>query len=113
MSDREDPRAEAHPRVPEERFRLLVESIGDYAIFMLDASGIVATWNLGAERIKGYRADEIIGQHFSRFYLEDDVRAGVCERELELAAQEGRFEAEGWRARKDGSRFWANVVITA
>ena len=75
--------------------------------------GIVTTWNRGAERIKGYRADEIIGQHFSRFYLEEEVRAGVCERELEQAARGGRFEGEGWRTRKDGSRFWASVVITA
>src|SRR4029079_12414716 len=94
-------------------FRLFVESVVDYAIFMLDPKGIVTTWNLGAERIKGYRADEIIGQHFSRFYLEEDVRAGLCDRELEQAAEVGRFECEGWRVRKDGSRIWANVVIAA
>ncbi|MFZ5892729.1 MAG: PAS domain S-box protein [Myxococcota bacterium] len=99
--------------VSEERFRLLIESVKDYAIFMLDAQGRVATWNLGAERIKGYRADEIIGQHFSRFYPLEEVRGGKCEYELEHASLEGRFEDEGWRVRKDGSRFWANVVITA
>ena len=98
---------------PDERFRLLVESIDDYAIFMLDANGIVTTWNRGAERIKGYRADEILGQHCSRFYRAEEVRAGQCQRELEQAARGGRFEGEGWRMRKDGSRFWASVVITA
>ena len=97
----------------EQRFRLLVESVRDYAIFMLDERGYVSTWNVGAERIKGYHSQEIIGQHFSRFYPEDDVRAGKCDMELEIAAAEGRFEDEGWRVRKDGSRFWANVVITA
>ena len=96
----------------EERFRLLVESVEDYAIFMLDRGGRVASWNVGAERIKGYRAEEIIGQHFSRFYPEEDLRAGKCERELAIASKEGRFEDEGWRLRKDGSRFWANVVIS-
>ena len=97
----------------EERFRLLVESVKDYAIFMLDPSGHVTTWNAGAERIKGYTAEEIIGKHFSIFYPPEDVAAGKCERELEVATREGRFEDEGWRVRKDGSRFWANVVITA
>jgi PAS domain S-box-containing protein len=94
-------------------FRLLVDSVRDYAIFMLDPSGHVASWNRGAERIKGYVAEEIIGHHFSVFYVDDEVRAGKCEHELEIAAQVGRFEDEGWRVRKDGSRFWANVVITA
>jgi PAS domain S-box-containing protein len=87
--------------------------VRDYAIFKLDPDGTVATWNAGAERIKGYRADEIVGQHFSRFYPEEDVRAGKCEMELSEATREGRFEDEGWRLRKDGTRFWANVVITA
>jgi len=96
-----------------QKFRMLVESVKDYAIFMLDPSGRVATWNAGAERIKGYSAREIIGQHFSRFYDEEVVRSGFCEQELEVAAREGRFEAEGFRVRKDGTRFWANVVITA
>jgi len=99
--------------VSEERFRLLVESVKEYAIFMLDPRGIVSSWNVGAERIKGYRAYEIVGQHFSRFYPEEEVRAGKCELELEVAAREGRFEEEGWRVRKDGTLFWANVVITA
>jgi PAS domain S-box-containing protein len=100
-------------RTSEERFRLLVESVRDYAIFMLDPSGRVATWNVGAERINGYRAEEIIGLHFSRFYPEEDVLAGKCELELEVAAREGRFEDEGWRIRNGGTRFWANVVISA
>jgi PAS domain S-box-containing protein len=98
---------------PAETFRLLVDSVKDYAIFMLDATGHVLTWNRGAERIKGYAAAEILGKHFSRFYTEDDVRAGKCEHELEIAARDGRFEEEGWRVRKDGSEFWASVVITA
>ncbi|HTU63355.1 MAG TPA: PAS domain S-box protein, partial [Polyangiales bacterium] len=97
----------------EQRFRLLVESVRDYAIFMLDEQGNVSTWNVGAQRIKGYDAQEIIGQHFSRFYPETDVRGGKCEMELRVAKAEGRFEDEGWRVRKDGTRFWANVVITA
>src|SRR4051812_27449171 len=97
----------------DELFRLLVASVRDYAIFMLDPSGRVATWNIGAERIKRYRADDIIGRHFSVFYPEDDVRAGKCEMELEVAERDGRFEDEGWRLRSDGTRFWANVVITA
>jgi PAS domain S-box-containing protein len=96
----------------DERFRLLVETIKDYAIFMLDADGRVATWNTGAQRIKGYAAHEIIGQHFSAFYPDAD-RAGKTEYELRIAARDGRFEDEGWRVRKDGTRFWANVVITA
>ena len=100
-------------RDAEERFRLLVESVKDYAIFMLDATGQVVTWNAGAQRIKGYSAGEIIGKHFSVFYPIEDVIAGKCERELEIAALEGRFEDEGWRVRKDGTLFWANVVITA
>jgi PAS domain S-box-containing protein len=102
---------EEHLLQSEQRFRLLVESVRDYAIFMLDPQGHVLTWNTGAERIKGYRADEIIGQHFSRFYPPET--AGTLPRhELEVAAVEGRFEDEGWRLRKDGSRFWANVIIT-
>ncbi len=100
-------------RRSEEQFRLLVEGAQDYAIFMLDPEGKVATWNPGAERIKGYRAEEIVGQHFSRFYLQEDVERGKPERILEIARRQGRYEAEGWRLRKDGSRFWANVIITA
>lgn len=91
----------------------LVSSISDYAIFLLDASGHVSTWNRGAERIKGYQAEEIIGRHFSTFYPPEDVAAHKPERELEIAAATGRFEDEGWRIRKDGSRFWASVIITA
>jgi PAS domain S-box-containing protein len=100
-------------RRTEERFRLLVDAVQDYAIFMLDVQGHVSSWNTGAERIKGYAVSEIIGKHFSIFYPEEDLRAGKPERELEVAAKEGRFEDEGWRLRKDGSRFWANVIISA
>ena len=101
------------PHQSQDQFQLLVESVQDYAIFMLDAEGYVATWNIGAERIKGYKASEIIGQHFSHFYPEEDVRSGKPQHELTVAAAEGRFEDEGWRLRKDGSPFWANVIITA
>ena len=104
--------AETELRRSEERLRLLIASVKDYAIFILDPTGHVATWNPGAKRLKGYEANEIIGQHFSRFYPEEDVRAGKCEMELEGAIAYGRFEDEGWRIRKDGTRFWANVVIT-
>ena len=98
----------------EEQLHLLVENAQDYAIFMLDPDGHVATWNLGAERIKGYRASEIIGKHFSIFYPEEDLRSGKPQEELRIAIEAGRFEDEGgWRLRKDGSRFWANVIITA
>lgn len=94
-------------------YSLLVSSVRDYAIFALDAQGHVLTWNPGAERFKGYSASEIIGKHFSTFYPEDDIRAEKPAMELEVAARVGRFEDEGWRLRKDGTRFWANVVITA
>jgi PAS domain S-box-containing protein len=97
----------------EERFRLLVEGVTDYAIFMLDVNGLVATWNSGATRIKGYRAEDIIGQHFRRFYPPEVAESGWPEHELEVAAAQGRFVDEGWRLRKDGSRFWAHVTITA
>ena len=100
-------------RTSEERFRLLVHSVRDYAIFMLDPHGIVSSWNEGAQRIKGYTADEIIGRHFSTFYPPGDNAAGKPAWELEVATAEGRLEDEGWRLRKDGTRFWANVVITA
>jgi PAS domain S-box-containing protein len=93
------------------RYRLLVNSISDYAIFMLDAGGHVASWNPGAERFKGYKAEEILGRHFSRFYTPEDLATGLPERALRTAATVGRFENEGWRVRKDGTRFWANVVI--
>lgn len=94
-------------------YRLLVESVVDYAIFALDATGHIRTWNAGAERIKGYRPDEIIGKHFSIFYPEEDLAWNKPAYELEVASREGKFEDEGWRVRKDGSRFWANVIITA
>lgn len=105
--------AEEALKASEERFRLLVESVTDYAIYMLDAVGTITSWNAGAARFKGYTADEILGQNFSRFYSEEDRMAGIPSRALETASREGRFEAEGWRIRKDGSRFWANVVIDA
>ena len=97
----------------EDRFRLFVGAVQDYAIFMLDPTGDVVSWNRGARRIKGYEASEIIGKNFSTFYPEEDVRSGKPEMELRVAASEGRFEDEGWRVRKDGSQFWANVIITA
>jgi len=100
-------------RESERRFRMLVEAVQDYAIFTLDADGHVNSWNVGAERLKGYKADEILGQHFSAFYPPEDIADGKAQRELSIAIQEGRVEDEGWRLRKDGSRFWANVVITA
>ncbi|HEY7386251.1 MAG TPA: PAS domain S-box protein [Beijerinckiaceae bacterium] len=97
----------------EEQFRLLVNGVTDYAIYMLDPQGRITNWNSGAERIKGYRLDEIIGEHFSKFYGVEDRERGEPQRGLEIAAREGRFEKEGWRIRKDGTRFWANVVIDA
>jgi PAS domain S-box-containing protein len=97
----------------EERFRLMVETVKDYAIFMLDSQGRVSTWNEGARRLKGYEEMEIVGQHFSKFYPQVDLKAGKPEMELKVATAQGRFEDEGWRIRKDGTRFWANVVITA
>ena len=93
-------------------FRILVESVVDYAIFVLDPAGRVVTWNPGAQRIKGYTAGEIVGRHVSVFYSAPDVAAGKCEGELDVATRVGRFEEEGWRVRKDGSQFWGNVVIT-
>jgi PAS domain S-box-containing protein len=106
-------RAEEELRQNTEIFQLLVSSVRDYAIFMLNPDGTVATWNNGAQRIKGYKPEEIIGRHFSTFYGEEDLRNGKPARELEIATAEGSVEDEGWRVRKDGSRFWANVVITA
>jgi PAS domain S-box-containing protein len=100
-------------RRSDEKFRLLVLGVKDYAILMLDLDGRITTWNDGAERIKGYRAEEIIGEHFSKFYAPEAVAADKPSVGLKIAAQEGRFEEEGWRVRKDGSGFWANVVITA
>jgi PAS domain S-box-containing protein len=97
----------------ERRFRLLVDGVLDYALYMLDPSGVITNWNAGAQRLKGYTAEEIVGQHFSRFYTREDRAAGLPLRVLEAAAREGRYEAEGWRIRKDGSRFWASVVVDA
>ncbi len=99
--------------VNDEAFRLLVQSVVDYAIFMLDPEGQVTSWNPGAERIKGYSADEIVGKHFSAFYTEEDRAAGLPKKVLETARKEGKFEGEGWRLRKDGTRFWASVVVDA
>ena len=101
------------PAVVGDQFALLVSGVIDYAIFMLDASGVIVTWNEGAQRIKGYRADEIIGRHFSVFYPAEDARNRKPDWELEIAKREGRYVEEGWRIRKDGTRFWASVVITA
>jgi hypothetical protein len=106
-------RQEMALRESEERFRLLVSGVKDYAIFMLDPAGLVSTWNTGAEFIKGYTAKEIIGSHFSRFYPPEAIKQQLPETELRGAMMQGRFENEGWRLRKDGSRFWANVIITA
>ncbi|MBL6080627.1 PAS domain S-box protein [Belnapia sp. T18] len=106
-------RAETALAESERSFRLLVEGVADYAIYMLNPNGIVTTWNPGAERIKGYSALEIIGQHVSRFYTEEDSATGAAERALQIATKEGRYDSEGWRLRKDGSRFWASVVVDA
>jgi PAS domain S-box-containing protein len=100
-------------RFSEERFRLMVENVSDYAIFMLDPEGNIASWNAGAQRIKGYQPAEILGKHFSTFYCQEDIAANIPASELQTAIRAGRFETEGWRVRKDGSLFWANVVITA
>ena len=94
-------------------YQLLIESVRDYAIFVLDPEGRISTWNIGAERLKGYKPSEIIGRHFSTFYGQEDIESRKPWRELEIAEKEGRVEDEGWRLRKDGSRFWANVIITA
>jgi PAS domain S-box-containing protein len=101
------------PQLSDEFFRLLVDSVQDYAIFLLSPSGTVMTWNTGAERIKGYKAAEIIGQHFSQFYTQEARENHWPDRELEIASQQGRFTDEGWRVRKDGTMLWASVTITA
>lgn len=106
-------RAEQIVRAQEERFGLFIDAVQDYALFMLDAQGYVRTWNRGAERIKGYRASEIIGRHFSVFFPPEDQQAGKPDYELNIAAKEGRFQDENWRVRSDGSKFWAGVVLTA
>ena len=99
------------PQFEESRFRMLVDSVRDYAIYMLDPKGVVTSWNAGAQRFKGYTAGEIIGHNYARFYTEEDQQAGVPQRNLRIAPTEGRYETEGWRVRKDGTRFWASVVI--
>ena len=103
--------AQEELRASEERFRMLVQSVTDYAIYMLDPDGLVSSWNAGAQRFKGYQAEEILGEHFSRFYTDEERQAEIPRIALETARREGRFEAEGWRVRKDGSRFWASVII--
>jgi PAS domain S-box-containing protein len=101
----------SNPPSDDSRYRQLIEAVTDYAIYMLDANGFVTSWNPGAQRFKGYTAAEILGGHFSQFYAEEDRLAGKPARALATAAREGKFEGEGWRLRKDGSRFWAHVVI--
>ena len=100
-------------RESEQRFRLLVQGVIDYAIYMLSPEGLITNWNMGAERIKGYTLEEVVGTHYRRFFTEEDKAAGVPERALAIAAREGRYESEGWRVRKDGTRFWAHAVIDA
>ncbi|MDO8707883.1 PAS domain-containing sensor histidine kinase, partial [Pseudomonas sp.] len=97
--------------IEEMRFRLLIDAVVDYAIYMIDPDGIITSWNAGAKRFKGYEEKEILGQHFSRFYTEEDRSAGLPQRALDTAIREGRFEGEGWRVRKDGTHFWCHVVI--
>jgi len=104
--------AEEQVRVSQERFRMMVENVRDYAIYMLDMNGYVTSWNLGAERIEGYRAEEIIGKHYSRFFLPDHAARGDPGMQLQFAAIQGRYESEGWRVRKNGSQFWAHVIVT-
>lgn len=99
--------------ISEDPFRLLVQSIVDYAIYMLDPTGVVTSWNAGAERIKGFQTDEIVGKHFSQFYTEEDRAAGLPKKVLEIARREGKYQGEGWRVRKDGNRFWASVAVDA
>ncbi len=100
-------------RRSQEQFRILVEGVVDYSIFLLDPNGIVSSWNAGAQRIKGFAPHEILGQHFSRFYTEEDRQRGLPDRALRTAIEEGKFEAEGWRVRKDGTTFWAHVILDA
>jgi PAS domain S-box-containing protein len=113
MQSSQAERADAQVSALEEaaRYRILVEAVTDYAIYMLDPTGVVTSWNAGAQRFKGYSADEIIGEHFSRFYAEEDRARGLPATVLGIAAREGKFEGEGWRVRKDGTRFWAHVVV--
>src|SRR5258707_11910164 len=110
MLEKDDPQ-QRYLFESERSFRLLVEGVADYALYMLDPSGIVTSWNVGGERIKGYSSEEIVGQHFSRFYTEVDRANGKPARALGIARDKGRYEEEGWRVRKDGTFFWASVVI--
>ena len=105
--------AASEPFAGADMYALMVAQVRDYALFVLDPTGHILSWNAGAQRLKGYAAEEVIGRHFSVFYTPDAVARRWPEEELSLATREGRFEDEGWRLRKDGSRFWANVVITA
>ncbi len=105
--------AEEALRESEQRFRLLVQGVIDYAIYMLSPAGLVTNWNIGAERIKGYAPEEVLGTHYRRFFTEQDRASGMPERALEIAAREGRYESEGWRVRKDGTQFWAHAVVDA
>jgi PAS domain S-box-containing protein len=104
-------KVEAALRASQEQFRLLVQGVTDYAIYLLNPEGNVSSWNAGAERIKGYAPEEIIGKHFSAFYTDEDKKASMPQKALEIAKREGRYEKEGWRVRKDGTKFWANVVV--
>ena len=113
LSDRERSLTSGPRPRTEDAFRLLVSGVKEYAIFMLDATGVIVSWNEGAERIKGYRQDEILGKHFSVFYEQHDIDAGKPDWELLVAERDGQLEDEGWRLRKDGTRFWASVIITA
>ena len=108
-----DPHADrfAESLTADGRYRMLVDAVTDYAIYMLDIDGIVSSWNARARRFKGYEEAEIVGQHFSRFYTPEDRARGLPERALAAAREEGKFEGEGWRVRKDGGRFWASVII--
>jgi len=108
---RKDPQEQRNLFETERNFRLLVENVVDYALYMLDPNGVVTSWNIGGQRIKGYAPDEIIGQHFSCFYTEGDRANGKPQRALHIAREQQRYEEEGWRVRKDGTFFWASVVI--
>jgi PAS domain S-box-containing protein len=103
---------EPHQKIDDALFRLMVDAVTDYAIFLLDPAGRIVTWNAGARRMKGYASEEIIGRHISVFYSREQVDSGWPDHELRMAREQGRFEDEGWRVRKDGTRFWANIVIT-
>ena len=103
---------DSEPTFPEDQFRLMVEAVVDYAIYMLDPEGRIMSWNAGAQRLKGYSEAEVIGRHYSMFFTEDAIRAGKPQQELERAKLDGRYEEEGWRVRKIGPQFWANVVLT-